>query len=91
MSKAQELADKLGKEIGRTVAHDVLMHDALTELRRLDRVNAELTEELRKGVAMLIELGGSHMDHKPEKFRRAILEYARSGGAALSSSGGTES
>jgi hypothetical protein len=39
--------------------------------------------ELKKCVAMLIEIGGAHMDHKPIKFREAILDYAKSGGAAI--------
>lgn len=46
MSKAEELAKKLGKEIERTVAHDVLMHDALTHLRALEANRQMLVNEL---------------------------------------------
>lgn len=46
MSKAEELAKKLGKEIERTVAHDVLMQDALTHLRALDASHQRLKEAL---------------------------------------------
>lgn len=46
MSKAEELAKRLAKEIERTVAHDVLMHDALTHLRALEANRQMLVEAL---------------------------------------------
>ena len=81
MSKAQELADKLGKEIERTVAHDVLMHDALTELRRLDRVNAKQREALEW-------VRGHISRYDPPGLPNHVAQRID---AALSSSGGTES
>lgn len=46
MSKAEELAKKLGKEIERTIDHDVLMQDTLTHLRALDASHQRLKEAL---------------------------------------------
>lgn len=49
----------------------------------MKKQHAEMLDALKKCVSMLIELGGSHLDHKPQKFRQAVLEYAQSGGTAI--------
>lgn len=71
MSKAEELAKKLGKEIVRTVAHDVLMQDTLTHLRAIDASHQRLQAEGEAMANYIDTLGGD------SKKYRAAIEQAK--------------
>lgn len=71
MSKAEKLAKRLAKEIERTGAHDVLMHDALTHLRALDASHRQLLEAL-ENLLKVHECGGGTKFHAGDIARTAI-------------------
>lgn len=79
MSKAEELAKKLGKEIERTVAHDVLMHDALTHLRALEANRQMLVQALERNLSWLTSYpgGGTMGANGPYEQSRTALEQAK--------------